>query len=1187
MVNAKKHKKISTNWKRLTKQIPDLEEHIQQGKINVVPLPRGKKKPYITDWNNRVYSLTEGFTYTNKGGKQTQRGLKYHTGNYGILIGYGNKENGYSIGCIDIDGYKTSEDNPDLEIKKETQKLIYEDFKDLPNCIIVQTQSGGYHIYYWTKKTQPDTSITSNSLYYPKDFPIKNLAGKCLNDSIEVFTNQDMKQCVLPGSQTKLPENNYKVRNYKVISTVNRLSEMDTVDDLNQLVIDTLVSKGYGYKPVQQDEPKKVTKKQIGKRSKNDSTLKSLSQDEINQVVQLVTPIFPVIDGKKHTGAMYLGGYFSYHITKDSSSQIAKGIVKEIGTIFNNSQDFINTVLENYTRQVNKAGLPKLCKLIQQRDNTFNIGIFTSKLNSICNPDYKKRITRPIISKPYDINQYLENGTGYNNKLYLAYIYQNKKYILITQKERDFYFKPLDTSYDPVTLFNRTGNANWEEMETEIKAILGNTKSKGLDKVVSKIITELLKNLNDLFINNHFTTLKTFPKSLKQFILNPVDTYNMYNTEYEYDREIIKGVKNDINNKIEEIIELYNENSLYITDDWLNKQVKHLVSYTSRDPFLSLHLGHKPVKYYQATAGEFIVKEFGLKRHLKDNKETLYFYNDNLKYYDEITTANLKRKLYETLGFNLVESDINAITNAVSNEDILYRNLLVFRNMYYNTDTLDEFKPLLEVNTYNRQDYLTVNNIGTYNETNNTITLLDYQKELKLEDILTVKGIETTDDDGNPTIQLPEITQEELNTLPVEEYKTKYGMSLTEIVLRQILIPKDDPTDIRLFKDKLERLGSNIYGSNLYKVITFYYNDGDGGKSILNLFNNLIFNKLDYEIKPETLKDSFNLENFFNRLLITIDEVTRDSFTDLKDYLKQMSSKYSKVEGRQLYTANTFTLYGFPNIEIFSNELLDLQPIEDGALFSRIDYLELPNKFVEKSELDKYNNTYLKLEGLEDKLKQDTDGLSWLITAGILCFKNMKQTTNRYTKRQTREETIEVFLGADSLTKYLLVYTEFVEDLPEENFTSNVEITNGYLEYMAGLNREVDQDGLPKKIGLKLNKLYPQLKQEGNKVKDYENNGGKKYKLKLKSSEDITKEYNEGYAINEYATDRQLSILDTNDKLKTVYDQIQKGNCTISILTSKLPGLDCLDLVQQLDSLDLIYNTGQPILNKHIKEDSQ
>lgn len=1165
----------SKNYINLTKQLPDLEEHIKQGKINVVPLPANIKKPFITKWNKRVYSLTESFTYTTRQGKKkTQVGLQYHKGNYGILIGYGNKENGYSVGCIDIDGYKTDESNPDQDIKKETQKLIYDCLKDIPNSIQVKTQSGGYHIYLWTKKTQPDTSITSNSLYFPPDFKIKELAGKCLNDSIEVFTNQDRKQTVLPGSKTR----NGK---YTVISTINKFSDMDTVEDINQRVIDTLVSKGFGYQPVKPDEPKQSTETKKGKsKTHKPATLKKLSEKEVTQIVELVTPIFPVIEGKKHTGAMYLGGYFSYHISKDSSSQIAKGIVKEIGSIFDDTQAFINTVLENYDRQVTKAGLPKLCKLIQQRDNTFNIGMFTSKLNSICNPDYSKRITRPIISKPYDITPHLQKSTVYNYKLYLAYIYQLKKYALITERDRDFYFTPLETDYNPVTLYNRSGNANWEEIENEIKTIVKKDKVKLDNTTVNKIISELLETLNDLFINNHFTTLKRFPKGIKQFILNPVDTYNRY-SNYEYDKEIKKEIQEDITSNIESIIRLYNNNSLAITDKWFNSRIKYLVEYTSQDPFLCLNLGFTPEKKYRARAGELIVKELGLKRHLKDSNETLYFYDENLNYFEEVSTPQLKKKLYETLGFNLVETDIKAITSTISTEDILHRNLLVFGNMYFDTNTLDEFKPLLEVSTYNRQDYLTVNNIGTFDETTNKISLLGYQKELKLEDILTVKGIEITDDDGNPTIQLPEITQDELDTLPVEEYKTKYGMTLTEIVLRQILIPKDNPTDIRLFRDYMERLGSNIYGANLYKVITFYYNDGDGGKSVLNLYNNLIFNKLDYEIKPEDLQDNFNLENFYNRLLITIDEVTRNSFTDLKDYLKQMSSKYSKMEKRQLYTSKTYTIYRFPNIYIYSNELLDLQPVEDGAIFSRIDYLRLPNKFVEKDELTKYNNTYLKLEGLEEKLKQDTEGLSWLITAGILCFKEMKQTTNRYTLKQTREETIEVFLGEDSLTKYLMVYTEFVEDLTEENFTSNSDIVNGYLEYMEGLNRKVDKDGLSKRIGLKLNSLYPELKQKGNKVKDYENNGGKKYKVILKSSEDITREYNEVYEINEYVSDKQLNIIDRNTEFKQVWQHIQKGNCTIALLTTKIPSMDCLDVVQQMVSLNLINATGQTNLDKH------
>lgn len=1159
--------KVSKSYTRLTDQLPDIEEYIKQGKINVVPIPKNIKRPVVRKWNNREYSLTEPLTYTASNGKRyTQKGLKYHYGNYGILIGYGNKQNGYSIGCIDIDGYKTNEDNPDLEIKKATQEYIYQALKDLPNSIQVKTQSGGYHIYYWTKQVNESTNQTSNSLYYPKDFPIKELAGKCLNDSIEVFTNQDKKQCVLPGSMTKLKENNFKIRKYKVISKVNKFSDMDIVEDLNQTVIDTLKSKGYGYKPIPK-EPKTSTRKQNRKSRSNKKSydLKQLTPEEIQIITDTVTPIFTILEGTKHTATLMLGGYFSYHITKDSTSQIADGINKKIGHIFNSQNDFKKTLLENYTRKVNKSGLPKLCNLLQQRDSTFNIGKFTETLNSICYPDYKKRITRPLISKPYDIHKYLEANTEYNDKIYLTYIYQLKTYMIISQKDNDFYFYPLDINYDPITLYNRSGNANWEEIETQVKEILNGVKPNEMDTITNKIIKTLLRNLKDLYINNHFTTLRSYPKQLKEYIQDPVNIYNLQ-TFGEEETEDIRALKEEIKTHIEAITDIYNNNSLFMSDKWINTQISSLARNTSKDPFLCLKLGITPEKRYRAEAGELIVKELGLKRSLKDSKETLYFYNDNLNYFSEVTTPQLKKKLYETLGYNLTEPDIKAILNSISTEDILNRNLIVFGNIYYNTNTMEEFKPLLEVSTYNRRDYLTVNNIGVFNESNNTINLLDFDKSLKLSDILEYK-------------KTPEL--ENLD-LPLEDYKKVYGMTLTEIVLRQITIPKNNQTDIKLFRDYLERVGSNILGKNLYKVITFYYGDGSNGKSILNLFINTIYNKLSYEITPQTLKDDFNLVNFYNKLAITIDEVTRESFRELKDKLKQMSSKFSKTEKRGMYTTDIFTLYGYPNIFIFSNELLNLKPVEDGALFIRLDYLKLPNTYVEKDQLSKYkpeDNVYPILDNIEELLLQDTEGLSWLITAGILLFNEMQKTKSNYTCKQTKEETINTYLGVDTLTKYLLTYTEFVEDLGREEFTGNAEILNGYLEYVDNIGKEVDQDGLAKEIGQKLRKIYPQLNQEGNNYKQT-GTGRKLYKLKLKSFEDITREYNQVYEINEGVTDKQLTVLERNNNFNVVYRQIQQGNCTISILQKKLPSINILETVKQLNSFGLIYPTSQTILKE-------
>ena len=405
--------KISKHYNNLCKQIPDLEEHIQEDKVNIIPLPRNSKAPFIREWNTRKYSLTESFSYTTKKGKEfTQVGLQYHTGNYGILIGYNNNKLGYSIGCIDIDGYTINSDDKDekARIKHETQRYIYEALKDLPNSIQVQTQSGGYHIYYWTRKTQPDTSITSNSLYFPQDFQIPELAGKCLNNSIEIFTNEDKKQTVLPSS-TIFDKATRQKREYKVISQINKLSDVEVLDDLNQTVINHLTSKGYTYNPAPETPSNNTSKKVTRKKYKTQGdNLRKLKQHQIKQVVKLVTPVIKLLDGanKKHEGALYLGGYFSYHISKKTAVKIANGIVKEIGTIFKDSQAFKHTLLQNYTEKDRlKGGLPKLTELITTYDNNFDISEFTDDIQAICNSNFSKEVVGSLSLNDDQIPIYL------------------------------------------------------------------------------------------------------------------------------------------------------------------------------------------------------------------------------------------------------------------------------------------------------------------------------------------------------------------------------------------------------------------------------------------------------------------------------------------------------------------------------------------------------------------------------------------------------------------------------------------------------------------------------------------------------------------------------------------------------------------------------------------------------------
>ena len=72
-----------------------------------------------------------------------------------------------------------------------------------------------------------------------------------------------------------------------------------------------------------------------------------------------------------HEGTLALGGFFSYHISKESAGKIASGIIKKIGSIFDNAEAFKKTLLVSYERPIEeKAGLPSLIDLIENDNKT-------------------------------------------------------------------------------------------------------------------------------------------------------------------------------------------------------------------------------------------------------------------------------------------------------------------------------------------------------------------------------------------------------------------------------------------------------------------------------------------------------------------------------------------------------------------------------------------------------------------------------------------------------------------------------------------------------------------------------------------------------------------------------------------------------------------------------------------------
>lgn len=383
---------ITKQYNELTSQILDIEENIESDKIKVLKVYRNRKNPKDDDYYN-IPSELENYNYNG----ESYVGLKYHNGNFGVCVGYNHEVNKMSLAGVDIDGYKLADgtDEEKEKVKQFTKKHIYECLKkELPKSLQVSTQSNGFHLYLWNETINNKIHETSESLYFPSDFPIKQLRNKCLNSSIEIFTKFKSKQMVLPSSKTPNGE-------YNLIGNVNKLAEMERVNDINKAVIDALVKHGYTYRPQAEKttaKPKTRNNNFKAKQPKNNK-LKELDKKEIKKVVKMVAPLFKTINDEKHLSALALGGYFSNHINIESAQKIANGIVRKVGSIFRNSQDFKKSILKNYNERgdiQNKTGLPRFCGYVLKKDSNFNVVKFMDDINAICNKEFKKEIVGDV-----------------------------------------------------------------------------------------------------------------------------------------------------------------------------------------------------------------------------------------------------------------------------------------------------------------------------------------------------------------------------------------------------------------------------------------------------------------------------------------------------------------------------------------------------------------------------------------------------------------------------------------------------------------------------------------------------------------------------------------------------------------------------------------------------------------------
>ena len=413
----------------------------------------------------------------------------------------------------------------------------------------------------------------------------------------------------------------------------------------------------------------------------------------------------------------------------------------------------------------------------------------------------------------------------------------------------------------------------------------------------------MIEDLSYKFESYNYIKAKTVSnRKIKEFVLNPVEQFNFYaeygdkplsKGEYSYQQ---KEVYTKLQDTLKEAVTLFNDKkaitgynknnnlSPLITDAKFIQIFNNVINDAFGNPLVNLRYGKGREKSNQIEAIDYVTEEFNIKGVYRNGKETIYYFNDGLNYFEPLTVEILKNLVISKLGIKLLKSDFNTIYKSLETNDTIYNNILVFKNMLYDLNYMEELN--YPICNYNRREYLAPALIG-YEDKNSKVQLLDYDQDFDYMSLFEV----------DPNLE---------------------DITFVEKTLRQILIPKDNPTDLSMFHDYLQRLGSCILGVNKYKVITMYYGEGNNAKGILKLVMELIFNKGAYPLTPQTFEQTFNLQTFENRKVLLLDEIDKNDFKNLKPKINRITSPEARVEERAMYSTSNIIMDNFPMFFIFS-----------------------------------------------------------------------------------------------------------------------------------------------------------------------------------------------------------------------------------------------------------------------------
>lgn len=622
----------------------------------------------------------------------------------------------------------------------------------------------------------------------------------------------------------------------------------------------------------------------------------------------------------------------------------------------------------------------------------------------------------------------------------------------------------------------------------------------------------------------------------------------------ESKKVLIKEQKKRIQNQISEFADVIADSinqsdgdvEIYKT---LNKGIEQLFESIGQEDIYHRYEFHAG-KGTRSRVAKQIVQDLNIKVKYQNGKEQYrYLNNENPRYYEDLNAIKLKYLLKELKDVNYDDLMSENILKAIAKPDKINDNLIQCSNLVIDTDGID--------------DYLEDGDI-------NHILLKDFDITSELVD--KKFGIKIPDTDKFILLEFDENAVIHEDGDPDE--------TIVEKRLKEVLIPKDDPKNTSIFIDRLQRFGARFLNQK-DKSITFSYDGkGNAGKSLILHVMKLILNDLCVVIDGEDLDDQFVESTIANKHLIAIDEITNESIHKIYEKLKKLRTPEFSKNKRIIFKGESTEYSNFGAIEIFCNNLINPDDV-DNAFINSLDLIEYLNEFVKvKDESQLKSNQYMEDVAVFKKLKEDVDGLSWLLSISILEFLKMKRKNQTFVYHQSRQETFNLLNNLDPYIMFLSRYTELADNSDE--FAFNVELVAKFNEFLKLYDYNIKDSDQKKAIEM------------GKKVTTVHGNAGKgfkdtykgkanntRYPIRLKSFDELEKELHMQIQINEDDYHENLQTINTlHGNTRTIYNQIEKGATTIFKLNKEFQLIDVYEEVKKLEEMNLIIKSSNMILDE-------